>query len=466
MRRTRNTRRAKSRKQLCEVPSGSDAKPIYGSGTPGLIEMHRLLLRDRHDYYRRKLAQFDDITFINLLGNKVVLVLTPEGAQAVAMNLDKALASEPAWGMFIGLAFRRGILLMDFDEHRLHRSVMQSAFSSPNLKGYLQEMQPMLAGRVASLPAGQVQLGHAFKSISLSMALEVFVGVKLPAAEADQIIEAFMDCLASVAAFIRFPVPGGQWARAIAGRKKLEEFFYDLVPQKRATETPDLFSVLCHARSEQGDVFSDEDVVNHMIFVLFAAHDTSTVALTTMAYYMALHPEWQGKARERALSLPGELAYEHLAEMTELDWIMKEALRINSPVPWLARQAVRDTTVDGHYIPAGTMVMAPTGAIHANPRVWNDPYTFDPERFSPERGEDKGHRFRWMPFGGGVHKCIGLYFAQMEIKTIVHQLLRNFEWSVPPDYRWTLEPRSLGDPVDGLPVMLRHLGPAKPAEHR
>jgi cytochrome P450 len=450
-----------SRKQLCSVPIESDAKPVYGSGTPGLLEMHRLLLSDRQEYYRRKLEQFDEVTFINLFGNKVVLFLTPEGAQAVAMNLDKALANGPAWGLFIGLGFRRGILLLDFDEHRLHRSVMQSAFSSPNLKGYLQQMQPMLAERIATVPAGQVPLGHTFKDISLSMAMEVFVGVHLPQAEADRIIKAFMDCLSSVGAFVRFPIPGGQWARAIAARKELEKFFYDLLPQKRATETPDLFSVLCHAQSEHGEMFTDEDVVNHMIFVLFAAHDTSTVTLTTMAYHLARHPEWQERARARALSLPAELAYEHLGEMTELDWVMKESLRLNPPVPWLARQAIKDTEVNGYHIPAGTMVMAPTPAIHSNPRVWHDPYTFDPERFSPQRAEDKSHRFAWMPFGGGVHKCIGLYFAQMEIKTILHHLLRNFEWSVPEDYRWTLEPRSLGDPVDGLPVRLRRQSTAQ-----
>lgn len=85
-----------SRKQLCSVPIESDAKPVYGSGTPGLLEMHRLLLSDRQEYYRRKLEQFDEVTFINLFGNKVVLFLTPEGAQAVAMNLDKALANGPA----------------------------------------------------------------------------------------------------------------------------------------------------------------------------------------------------------------------------------------------------------------------------------------------------------------------------------------------------------------------------------
>jgi cytochrome P450 len=450
-----------SRKQLCPVPMGLDVKPVHGTGAAGLLEMPRLLLGDRQKYYRRTLERFDEITFINLFGRKVVLVLTPDGAQAVAMNRDKALANGPAWGQFIGLGFRRGILLLDFDEHRLHRSVMQGAFSSPNLKGYLQQMQPMLAERVANLPAGELRLGHTFKAISLSLALEVFVGVKLPQDEADRIIKTFMDCLSSVGAFVRYPIPGGKWSRAIAARKELEKFFYALVPQKRATETPDLFSVLCHAQSEHGDMFSDEDVVNHMIFVLFAAHDTSTVTLTTMAYYMARYPEWQDRARARALSLSAELAYEHLGEMTELDWIMKEALRLNPPVPWLARQAVKDTEVNGYHIPAGAMVMAPTAAIHSNPRVWRDPYTFDPERFSPERAEDKSHRFAWMPFGGGVHKCIGMYFAHMEIKTLLHQLLRNFEWSVPEDYRWILEPRSLGDPVDGLPVQLRRRSAAQ-----
>lgn len=444
-----------SRTQLCTVPIESDAKPIYGTGAPGLVEMSRLMLGDRQEYYRRTLERFDEITFINLLGRKTVVVLTPDGAEAVAMNKAKALANGPAWGEFIGLSFRRGILLLDFDEHRTHRSVLQRAFSSPNLKGYLQEMQPMLAERIGNLGEGQIELGHEFKAISLQLATEVFLGVKLPRDEADRITTAFMDCLGCVQAIVRYPVPGGQWARAIAGRKALEEFFYGLIEAKRATETPDLFSVLCHARSEEGDTFTDEDVVNHMIFVLFAAHDTSTVTLTTMGYYMARDPQWQERARARALSLPPEPGYEHLAEMTELDWIMKESLRLNTPVPWLARQAVKDTEINGYFVPAGTRIVAPGAAIHTNPRVWRNPYTFDPERFSPERAEHKTHRFAWMPFGGGVHKCIGLYFAQMEIKSMLHHLLREFEWTVPEDYRWALDPRSLGDPVDGLPVHLR-----------
>src|SRR4051794_18418512 len=196
-----------SRKQLCTVPMESDAKPVFGTGTPGLLEMRRLLLGDRQEYYRRTLERFDEVTFIKLFGNKVVLFLTPAGAQAVAMNLDKALANGPAWGTFIGLGFRRGILLLDFDEHRLHRSVMQGAFSSPNLKGYLQEMQPMLAERVVNLSAGQGRLGPTLKGVSLCMAMGGVVGVKLPPGETDPLIKGLIGFLASVGAPVFLPNP-------------------------------------------------------------------------------------------------------------------------------------------------------------------------------------------------------------------------------------------------------------------
>lgn len=437
------------KRELCPVPPGSGLKPIYGSGAPSVVEL-AMMLRARDLVARTRMERFDGISYANWLGRKMVIPMTPSAVETVVMNKDKAFANEPAWDLLIGAAFRRGILLMDFGEHRHHRLILQQAFSNNSLKGYMQEMQPMLIERIGALPTGQVRLAREFKKITLDMALEVFVGVKLPRAEADRLTQAFLDCLSGLSALIRRPVPGGKWACALRNRRVLEEFFYSQIPHKRRRETPDLFSVLCHTSSEEGAAFSDEDVVNHMIFVLFAAHDTSTTALTTMAYYLAKNPEWQHRARAESLELPPELSYDSLKTMQTQDLILKEALRLNSPVPTLARQSIKDTSIDGHYIPSGTYVMTDPKMIHLNPRYWNDPHRFDPERFAPERAEDKTHRFAWFPFGGGVHKCIGLYFAQMEIKTMMHNLLRNFEWTVPPDYTWKLDPKTLGEPVDGL----------------
>ena len=117
--------------------------------------------------------------------------------------------------------------------------------------------------------------------------------------------------------------------------------------------------------------------------------------------------------------------------------------------------AVKDTQV-GLLHPGGHAGERP--AVDQPPRRGtSNPTVFDPGRFDADRAEDKGHRFAWMPFGGGVHKCIGLYFGQMEIKTIMHNLLRDYEWTVPSDYVVPMDYSALPVPKDKLPVNLRRL---------
>ena len=208
------------------------------------------------------------------------------------------------------------------------------------------------------------------------------------------------------------------------------------------------------AESEEGQRFTDDDVVNHMIFVLMAAHDTSTITMTQMAYHLARHPEWQQRARDESDDLAGELGYDDLGHLGTLDLVMRESLRLCPPVPSQPRTAVDDTSIGDYFIPAGTMVSVPQLANHRDPEIYSEPDRFDPERFIPERAEDKRHRMAWAPFGGGVHKCIGLYFGQMEIKTIMHHLLRDYEWSVPRGYEMPMDYSALPVPKDRLPVTL------------
>lgn len=445
------------RSQLAPPPPGSDLKPIYGTGDPSLVEV----LRFTHDplaTITRRRRQFGEITYTNSFGKQIVSPLTADGCEEVAMNRAKTLAAEPAWGFMIGPFFRRGILLMDFEEHRHHRLILQQAFTRTHLEGYLHTMQPMIRERVAALPTGDgVRMLTEFKKITLDVALEIFLGLKLPRAEADRINKAFIDCVDAGLSIIRHNVPGTKWARGLTGRRVLEEFMYRQLLAKRAEQTPDLFSVLCHVYSDDGHAFSDDNVVNHMIFVLMAAHDTSTITLTTMAYYLALNPQWQDTARAQSRTLPTDIGYETLGAFTTLDAIMKESMRLNAPVPGLLREALQDTEINGYFVPKGAFVTAMGMTNHYNPALWSAPETFDPERFSPERAEDRSHKCAWMPFGGGAHKCIGLYFAQLEIKTIMHNLLLTHEWSVPAGYRWKLDYTTLPVPKDRLPVRIRSI---------
>jgi cytochrome P450 len=143
-----------------------------------------------------------------------------------------------------------------------------------------------------------------------------------------------------------------------------------------------------------------------------------------------------------------------LEGLASLDLVMKEALRLRAPVPVLARRTVKEVDVLGVRIPADTPVMVGVQFSHLMPEYWTDPGAFDPERFSPERREDRSHRMAWEPFGGGVHKCIGLHFGGLEVKAVLHRLLRDHRWTVDPSYVAPLDNHSLPFPKDGGPIDL------------
>jgi cytochrome P450 len=199
-------------------------------------------------------------------------------------------------------------------------------------------------------------------------------------------------------------------------------------------------------------------VINHMIFLLMAAHDTTTITMTSMAYLLARHPAWQDRLREESLALgKPALDFEDLDRLTGMDLVMKEALRLIPPVPAVPRKTVRETELLGFVLPRDTTVTVSILFNHHFDRLWTDPERFDPERFAAHRREDKAHSHAWTPFGGGVHKCIGLKFAAVQVKAIMHQVLLRYRWSVPDGYEMPIDWSALPIPKDGLPVRLEYL---------
>lgn len=445
-------------RRLAEPPAGSELEPVMGFQRLPYLGDSLGVLADPIGYARRRHEQLGPVSWGGFMGARGVWVMSPEAIGEVLTNKDKAFANGPGWGYYLGPFFTRGIMLLDFEEHLQHRRIMQEAFTRDRLQGYLSTMNAGIARGIASWqPGPDFRLYDATKQMLLDLAAEVFVGADL-GPEVDQLNKAFIDTVVGGLAAVRADVPGGRWHRGLVGRKVLEEYFYAQLPAKRAERTDDLFSVLCHAETPDGDRFSDEDVVNHMIFVLMAAHDTSTITSTTLAYHLAAQPQWQDTLRAEAQALGKPmLDYDDLDQLPLMDQAFREALRINPPVGMLVRETVKDTSISGKFVPAGTKVFVTPLGMHRVPEYWPDPDLFDPGRFSPERQEDRGHRYLWAPFGGGAHKCIGLYFGGMQVKSILHQMLLTHEWSVDPGYEPPMEHATGLYPADGLRVHWRAL---------
>jgi len=294
----------------------------------------------------------------------------------------------------------------------------------------------------------------ALKQLTLDIATKVFMGYQL-GPEASKLNTAFIDTVRAGTGLIRHDVPLTRWHKGIVGRRVLENFFRSQLAEKRKSSGSDMFAQLCRAKTEEGDSFSDDDIVNHMIFLMMAAHDTTTITLTSMLYRLAKHTDWQERLRAESAALGKKhLGYDDLEQMHGMTLVMKEALRLLPPVPSMPRMTLKDVVYKDYRVPKGSRVSISPAFTHRMPQYWNNPEMFDPERFSAERREDKVHAFAWMPFGGGAHKCIGLHFADMQVKAILFQLLQRFRWQVDTAYTMPIDNTSLPVPTDKLPVKL------------
>ena len=432
---------------LKEIP-GDRGLPLIGDTVA--------FMTGRNTASLRRWEKYGPLSWSKVIGQTWVTADGPDACGAILQDRDRAFDAS-GWSLLIGPFFKRGLMLLDGAEHHRHRRIMQEAFTSDRLARYLPPMNDTLVAGLSRWPLdGRLDFYPAVKQLTLDVATRTFMDADV-GAEADRLNTAFVDAVRAGTAIVRVPVPGLRWAKGLAGRRALEGYLRPRVPGKRAGDGTDLCSALCHARDEDGIGFTDDDVVNHMIFLLMAAHDTSTITLTSIAYHLAKHPQWQERCREESAALGDTVSYDELDRLTSLDLVMKESLRLVVPVPGLVRRANKDTEVLGYRIRKGAYIAVHTWGVHHMPEYWPDPERFDPERFAEHRREDKSHRHAYLPFGSGIHKCIGMYFGGMEIKAAMHQLLRRNRISVEPGYRMPLDWSSLPRPRDGLPVRLHAL---------
>lgn len=408
-------------------------------------------------FLRERWQNYGPVSWSHSFGRNWLVLLGPDANQFAYQNRGEHFSND-AWTYFLKNFFNRGLMLLDGAEHKLHRHTMQHAFKRDALAHYVDVMGPMIAGSLdAWHPQSGFRIYPRFKSLTLDVAAKVFMD-RDPDAEIERVNRAFLDTVRAPTDILRLPIPGTRWKRGISGRRYLEEFFTRSLPEHRRSERPDLFSRLCHAVDEHGASLSDEDVINHMIFLMMAAHDTSTITLTNMTYQLARHRDWQERLREesRALQKP-VLAYEDLGRLPAMDLVMREALRICAPVPGMPRRVVRDCEFGGYRLLAGEAIQLSPWFSHFMPEYWREPERFDPERFATPREEHRQHPFLWVPFGGGAHKCIGMHFGELEIRQVMHQMMLRFRWSVPDDYRIHQDFTSLPVPRDHLPIRLEAL---------
>ncbi|HEU0147788.1 MAG TPA: cytochrome P450 [Bradyrhizobium sp.] len=438
------------RNSLKHIP-GDEGWPVVGKTLQ--------VLADPKGHIEGNAARYGLVYRTHVFGETNVVLLGPEANEFVLFDQSRLFSSALGWDKVLGLLFPRGLMLMDFDEHRQNRRALSVAFKAGPMKSYLARLDRGIAVRVAQWKAasGEMLFYPAIKQLTLDLAATAFLGDAI-GPEVDAINRSFIDMVAAAVAPIRKPLPGTQMARGVQGRKRVIAYFSEQVPLRRARGGEDLFSQLCAAKDDNGELLSVQAIADHMSFLMMAAHDTLTSSLTSFVAQLAANPEWQQKLRAEIASLDlGDdepMSAVHLDKMKLTETAIQETLRLMPPVPSLPRRALRDFSFKGFAIPAGTGIGVNPMFTHHMPEVWPEPARFDPLRFT-EEAQRARHRFAWVPFGGGAHMCIGLHFAYMQAKCFARHFLQNIEVSFEPGYQPNWQVWPIPKPRDGLKVRLK-----------
>lgn len=387
---------------------------------------------------------------------RIVMMLGADANQCVLVQNPKLFSAQKAWHDSIGILFKGGLLNRDGSDHRQHRRLLMPAFRQQAIHFYLEQAEPIIANHLKSWPKDCPDIYILVKELTLHIAIRSFFGID-DAKEIKLYNHYLSDIVAGSIAFIKAPIIGRTYQKALRARRELIKLLMPLLLKRRSEPSSDMVGQLCQSKDEAGNILSDEEIIDQMLFVMMAAHDTTASTLASLFYELGINPEWQEvlhrESRElstRKLSigeLPENLYHHHL--------VIKETLRKNTPLKLIPRVNLEAFTFEGYEIEAGQLISLCPAYSHFMEEYWTKPLQFDPLRFSSERAEHKRHPYAYMPFGGGVHTCIGQFFAEKILSVILHHIVNCYSWTVPNVESQRFQQVPIQVPKKRLPVRLR-----------
>ncbi len=369
---------------------------------------------------RRLRKKHGDVLEISILNERVTMFTTPSATKHIFLDPEDNFSSKHGWEFSIGPTFENGLMLRDFDDHKYHRGLLQESFRRDALENYLEIIQPRIDEWIEKIKTEEsFSLYENIKQLMFNIAVELFFD-EVDESRLIQLNKLFTDSIESATSVVRIPLPFTSLRKGLKARKELLKYF-ESKAENVDTEQKTLFSELVKTNNQEGGLTYFE-IAEHMIFLLLAAHDTTTSTLTSSIHYLSTDNKFFNQLAEEAKTISctniSELKNGHVGEA-----LFNEAMRKYPPVPFSPRYVVRDTTVEGYDLEAGTYVAVGPLVLHNDEKYWDEPDKFSPRRFLDPDYQNEAY----FPFSGGAHTCLGKFFASYIFKNVVYKLATNFE---------------------------------------
>ncbi|NKZ04830.1 cytochrome P450 [Actinomadura latina] len=415
-------------------------EPRVVSGGPDHLEELRT---DPIGLMRRVRDECGDVGEFRLAGRRVVLLSGAEANEFFFRAPDEELDQAEAYP-FMTPIFGEGVVFDATPEQRreaLHNQALKGSFMKGHAATISAEVDRLVAGWGEE---GEIDLLDWFAELTIYTSSACLIGRKFREqldrrfADLYHDLERGTDAIAYVDPYADIE----SFRKRDAARAALVELVQGIMdgrPAKPPKEDRDLLDVLMSIKDADGTLKFDADQVTGMfISMMFAGHHTTSGTAAWTLIELLRHPDvLDGVVREldELYDDGREVSFQALRAIPRLESAIKEALRLHPPLILLLRVAKTDHEVLGHHIPEGTMVGCSIAVSNRIPEDFPDPDAFDPGRYIEPREEDLLHRWTWVPFGAGRHRCVGANFAMMQLKAIFSVLLRDWEFepAQPPE---------------------------------
>lgn len=387
----------------------------------------------------------------------------PDHFEEVLITHARAMRKTHSAFAFLSLVLGEGLLTSDGDAWRRQRRLVQPAFARARLEGYAQAMGDEARREADRWRDGEIRdVSVDMMEMTLRIVCRTLFGHD--ASTDTEAVRSAMSTFQSSLLGMELPLP--RWASPAVWRVRrasaaLDAIIYRMIATRRAsgpTSPPDLLSMLLAAKDEEGDGrgLSESEIRDQLVTLFLAGHETTANALTWTFYLLSQHPEVEARLHDEVdRVLAGRPAsFEDLARLEYTEQVFFEAMRLYPPVYMLARKAEEDVTIGGYHVPRGSEVVLWIWHAHRDPRFWDEPWAFRPERFEKARAAERP-RSAYMPFGAGPRACIGKTFAAMEGQLALATLAARHRLELAPGQAVELRPRVTLAPANGLRMKVR-----------
>ena len=450
------TRQREAAPRTPELPPGPKARPLVGN----LLDYSR----DPLNFLARSSWEYGDVVNLQFPGPPAYLLSNPDHIEQVLVKNNRNFIKDRVTRSELSI-LGDGLLTSDGDFWRRQRRLAQPAFHRERVEAYAETMVSYTERMLEGWRAGEERnVHHDMMRLTLEIVAKTLVDADI-AGNAEEVGAALGTIMARFSdqgsgVFLRMipdGVPTPSNLRFRQANKKLEEFIYGIIDERRRSgrDTGDLLSMLLHARDEDGSRMGDEQLRDEVMTIVMAGHETTAIALSWTFYLLGKHPAVEEKLHsELETMLDGRPPT--VGDLPRLPYtaaVIKESMRLYPPAWAIGREASEDCEIGGFHVPAKTQLFISQYVVHHDPRFFERPNSFIPERWE-ENLEKQLPKFAYFPFGGGPRLCIGQSFAKMEATLLLTTTAQKLRLKLVPGQRVTPQPSITLRPKNGVRVVL------------